>query len=154
MPLDRSRLPEPATYYEGEGVALKGPGKWKTGACTFHNGSDSLRVHAGSGAWVCMSCGVKGGDVLAFHMLRHGLPFIEACKVLGAWVDDDRPPKYRQHPLPFSARAALEVVRFEVLLVAVAACNLAKGIQLASADRERLVQAANRIQFIAEEIGK
>ena len=32
-----------------------------------------------------MTCGAKGGDVLAFHMQRHGLRFIEAARALGAW---------------------------------------------------------------------
>ena len=32
-----------------------------------------------------MVCEAKGGDVIAFHMARYGLPFIEACKALGAW---------------------------------------------------------------------
>lgn len=152
MPFDRSRLPEPLAYFEGEGLTPKGPGKWKTAACHFHDGSDSMRIHAGSGAWVCMSCGAKGGDVLSHHMQRHGLEFVDACKGLGAWVDDGKPSLHK--PLPFSARSGLEVLQFEALLVAVAACNLAKGIELASADRERLVQAAGRIEFIAGEIGK
>lgn len=154
MPFDRSRLPEPISYFEGEGLHLKGPGKWKTARCDFHGGSDSLRVQVASGAWCCMSCGAKGGDLLAYHMQRHGLEFVNACKDLGAWVENERKGSARQAPLSFSARAALEVVRFEVLVVAVAACNLARGIQLASADRERLVEAARRIEFIASEVGK
>lgn len=154
MSLDRTSLPDPAVYFEGEGVPLKGPGKWKTGRCDFHGGSDSLRVNTALGAWVCMSCGEKGGDVLAFHMQRHGLEFVDACKAIGAWVDEGKPASARQAPLPFSARAALEVVRFETLLVAMAACNLAKGVELASGDRERLVKAAARIQFIAEGIAR
>lgn len=152
MAFDRSRLPEPLAYFEGEGLTLKGPGRWKTAACTFHGGRDSMRVNIGGGAWVCMSCGEKGGDVLAFHMRRHGLEFVDACRAIGAWVEDGKTSTAR--PLPFSARAALEVIRFEALLCAVAACNLARGIPLASADRERLVQAAGRIEFIASEIGK
>lgn len=154
MTFERDRLPEPASYFESEGLKLIGPGKWKTSRCDFHGGSDSLRVNTESGAWVCMSCGAKAGDVLGYHMQRHGLEFIEACKALGAWQDDGRPSRGRQAPLPFSARAGLEVIRFEALLVAVAACNLAKGIELASSDRDRLVQAASRIEFIAAEIAK
>lgn len=152
MAFERSSLPDPITYYQGEGLEPKGPGKWKTARCDFHGGSDSLRIHVASGAWCCMSCGAKGGDVLAYHMQRHGLEFIDACKALGAWVDDGKPSKYRQAPLPFTARAGLEVIAFEALLVAVAAGNLAKGIELASADRERLLQASSRIRFIAEEV--
>jgi len=33
-----------------------------------------------------MVCGARGGDVLAFHMHKHGLHFVDACKQLGAWV--------------------------------------------------------------------
>lgn len=153
MGFDRTRVPEPAAFYESEGLRLIGPGKWKTGACIFHGGSDSMRVNiAERGAWVCMSCGAKGGDPLSYYMQKHDVEFVEACKALGAWVDDGKPTK--ASALPFSARSALEVVRFEALLCAVAACNLAKGIELASADRERLVQAAARIEFIAAEIDR
>lgn len=152
MSFDRTRLPDAANYFEGEGLKLTGPGKWKTSRCDFHGGSDSMRVNVASGAWVCMSCGVKGGDVLAFHMQCHGLEFVDACKALGAWVEDGKPS--RSTPLPFSARSALEVLKFETLLVALAACSLARGVELTAADRERLLQSASRIGFIAEEVGK
>lgn len=151
MPFDRGLLPEPIAYFESEGVPLVGPGKWMTGPCLEHGGSDSTRVHRETGAWVCMSCGVKGGDVLSFHMQRHGLDFVSAAKALGAWVEHGR-GSYRQAPLPLSARAGLEVVSFECLLVATAACNLARGIELQTNDRDRLVEAASRIRFIAEEV--
>lgn len=154
MAFDRSLLPSAESYLDREGVRLSGRGKWRTGPCLQHGSSDSLRVNVESGAFVCMAgCGFKGGDVLAYHMQRHGLEFGEACKSLGAWVEDLRSSGSKvQAALPFSARSALEVVRFEALLVAVCACNLARGIELASADRERLVQAAARIEFIAAEI--
>lgn len=155
MTLDRARLPDTLAYFEREELPLKGPGKWKTGPCPFHGGSDSLRVNIERGGWCCMSCGEKGGDVLAFHMLRHGLGFVRACIDLGCWVQDARAGRPARHkPLPFSARDALEVLQFEALLVAVAACNLARGVQLAAGDRERLVQAAGRIRFIGEAIGR
>jgi hypothetical protein len=32
-----------------------------------------------------MACGTRGGDVLAFHMRRYELGFIDAAKSLGAW---------------------------------------------------------------------
>jgi hypothetical protein len=34
-----------------------------------------------------MSCGARGGDVLAFLRLRCGLGFVEAARRLGAWRD-------------------------------------------------------------------
>ena len=65
MSFNRDALPEPIGYFEGMGLNLRGPGKWKTTRCEFHGGSDSMRVNTSSGAWVCMACGAKGGDVLA-----------------------------------------------------------------------------------------
>lgn len=153
MTFDRSRLPQPADHWDREGLKLTGHGKWRTTECRMHGGSDSLRVNLETGAFVCMAgCGLKGGDVLGYRMQMHGEDFVDACKALGCWVEDGKPSRVK--PLPFSARSALEVVRFEVLFVAVAACNLARGIELASADRDRLVKAAGRLQLIAEETGK
>jgi hypothetical protein len=46
----------------------------------------SLRKRIETGAFYCMVCGAHGGDVLAFHMQRHGrLRFIDAARALGAW---------------------------------------------------------------------
>lgn len=149
----RDRLPDAAEYFDLEGVPLKGPGRWKTGPCHFHGGSDSLRVNVRSGGWCCMNCGTKGGDVLAYAMQRHGMEFIDAAKALGAW-DEATPRGSAPHkPRAFSARAAVEVLRFESLLVATAACNLAKGIALSDADRKRLVEAAGRILSLTQEFG-
>lgn len=152
MSFDRARLPDPLAFYaDREGLTLTGRGRWRTGPCREHDGSDSARYNVETGAFVCMAgCGLKGGDVLAYHMRMHGVDFVQACKDLSCWVEDGRPSRVK--PLPFSARDGLEVVRFECLLVAVAAGNLAKGVELASADRERLLQAAGRIQFVAEAI--
>lgn len=147
----RNRLPDPVDFFELEGVPLKGPGRWKTGPCHFHGGSDSMRVNVQTGAWVCMNCGIKGGDVLSYAMQRHGMEFIDAAKALGAW-DEATPRGNAPHkPRGFSARAAVEVLRRETLLVCVAACNLAKGLVVSDVDRKRLVEAAARIQLVTEE---
>ena len=93
MPFDRTLLPDPVTYFENQGLTLKGPrsAKWKTTVCNFHGGSDSMRVNVATGAWVCMSCGEKGGDVLAYEIKDGGREFVDAAKALGCWVDDGRP---------------------------------------------------------------
>lgn len=148
----RDRLPDPVSFFEAEGINLTGPGKWKTGRCDFHGGSDSLRVNTEAGGWCCMACGEKGGDVLAYRMKLHGEEFIEAARALGAWDESSAPRGIRHKPLPFSARAALEVLRFDALHVAVAACNLAQGCALTEEDRAALVAAAGRIQRVAEEV--
>jgi hypothetical protein len=152
MSFDRNRLPDPITYFEALGHTLKGPAraKWKTTNCTFHGGRDSMRINTITGAWVCMSCGVKGGDVLAYEMQGTNMDFADAAKALGAWIHDGKPePKRKPTALP--ARAALEVLGFEATLCAVAAGNLAQGLALSDADRKRLLVCSRRITRLAED---
>ena len=149
MPFDRNLLPDPTSYFEEQGLKLAGPrsAKWKTTECRFHDGSDSMRVNTSTGAWVCMSCGKKGGDVLAYELSVTGADFVEAAKAIGAWFDDGKPytpPK----PTPMSPRAALSALAFEATFTAVAAGNMAKGVVLTNADRDRLMTAAGRINLL------
>lgn len=82
----RERLPNPADYFQAQGLKLTGGGERKSAVCPFHNDTKpSLRVRLDTGGFRCMVCGANGGDVLAFHRQRHGLPFIEAARALGAW---------------------------------------------------------------------
>jgi hypothetical protein len=149
MSFDRDRLPEPLGYFEGQGLKLSKRGKWRTTECRFHGGSDSMRINTATGAWVCMSCGAKGGDVLAYDIAAHGVEFVTAAKALGAWVEDGKPEPNRK-PAPLPPRSALEVLAFETTLTAVAAGNLAHGVTLSAKDRARLMTAANRINKLAE----
>lgn len=149
MSFDRNHLPDPASYFEAEGLKLDGRGKWRTTECKFHDGSDSMRINLASGGWCCMSCNAKGGDVLAYHMQAHGLEFVEAAKALGAWVDDGRPVQ-PQKPAPLPPRAALQVIGFEANLAAIAAANIARGVALSDVDLSRLLTAANRITRLVE----
>ena len=83
---NRRLLPKPADYYASEGIRLLGRGAWRDAVCPFHPDTNpSMRVHIEKGAFRCMACGARGGDVLAFHMKSHGLRFTEAAKSLGAW---------------------------------------------------------------------
>ena len=83
---DRNLLPNPSKYYSEQGLKLTGGGEWKQALCSFHTDTKpSLRVRLDSGSFCCMACGVKGSDVLAFHMKRYGMGFKEAAKSLGAW---------------------------------------------------------------------
>ena len=150
MPFDRRNLPDAVSYYESEGLKLTSRGKWRTTECKFHGGSDSMRINADSGAFACMAgCGARGGDVLAYHMAQHGLEFVEAAKALGAWIDDGRPaPQHK--PAPLSPRQALEVLAAECNLVAIAAGNMAQGVHLTIAERQRLLTASNRITRLVE----
>ncbi len=151
MSFDRSLLPEPQGYFENQGLVLKGSSnsKWKTTSCTFHGGSDSMRVLIGSGGWICMNCGESGGDVLAYEMKANGKKFIDAAKDLGCWKDDGRmqPPL---NSLSISARQALTIITFESTLVAIEAERVANGAKLTRDDICRLILSANRISRIAE----
>jgi hypothetical protein len=93
--------------------------------------------------------GQRGGDVLSHHIAAHTLEFVEAAKALGAWVDYGK-LQIQQKPTPLPPRAALEVLEFESLIVAVAAGNIAKGIKLSAADQARVMTCAGRIGRLAE----
>jgi hypothetical protein len=84
----RDRLPSSTKYYAQQGIRLHGGGEWRSGICPFHpDQMPSLRVRMETGAFRCMACGVKGGDVLDFHRLRYGMTFVQAARALGAWED-------------------------------------------------------------------
>ena len=152
MGFDRTKLPEPANYFESEGLVLKGPSTapWKTTQCDFHGGSDSMRVNVKNGAFKCMNCGEGGGDILAYAMKKHLLEFVPAAKSLGAWVDDGK-LHTQSKPTTLAPRLAIQVLALESTLSAVAASNVANGIALSEADRARLLVCANRISRIAQE---
>ena len=150
MGFNREALPEPLGYYEAQGLTFRErKGKWRTTRCDFHQGSDSLRVNTATGAWVCMSCGIHGGDVLAYEMQLTGADFVSAAKALGCWTDDGK-PAIQSKPTPISARAALQALSFESLLVAMEAARVAKGAKPSEADKARVLAASNRIIRIAE----
>lgn len=149
---DRSRLPEPAAYFESIGLNLTGPksSPWRTTSCNFHGGSDSLRVKVQNGAWVCMNCGVKGGDILAYHMQANDLEFIQAAKELGCW-DGNSNSNIPVKVASFSPRLALEVLSLETSIVYVLACDMVKSNALMETDKQRLMTCAARINLIAKE---
>lgn len=150
MGFNREALPEPLGYYESQGLTFRErKGRWRTTRCDFHQGSDSMRVNVSTGAWVCMACGVHGGDVLSYEMQLTGTDFVSAAKALGAWIDDGKPTTQNK-PTPIPARAALQALSFEALLVAMEAARVAKGATPTEADKARVLAASNRIIRIAE----
>jgi DNA primase len=147
----KDRLPNPISYFEGEGVRLVGPGRWKTGPCAFHGGRDSLRVNTQSGGWCCMACGAKGGDVLAFHMQMHGMGFVEAARALDAYVDDGRTHRGADKPATLSARDAMQLVANELLVLFLVIADVRAGVIPSDADWQRFVKAAGRVESLARE---
>ena len=83
---DRASLPPARTVYEREfGHALGRERRgWAQTKCCFHDGQSkaSLSVNLQEGQFCCFSCGVKGGDVVAFVRLRYKLSFVDAAKEL------------------------------------------------------------------------
>lgn len=150
MGFERDRLPDPVSYFENQGLTLRGPGKWKTTRCNFHDGSDSMRVNTASGAWVCMACGAKGGDVLAYEMQATGTEFVRAAQELGAWVDDGRPPPSTK-PAALPPRAALAALAHETSLLFIEAARMTRGYVPTPDDIARMGQAAGTIQLIAQD---
>lgn len=85
---NRERLPKPGEYYLKQGLRLRGGAEWKSAICPFHEDKNpSLRLRLDSGGFRCMVCGAHGSDVLAFHMQRYKLGFVEAARALGAWEE-------------------------------------------------------------------
>lgn len=154
MGFERDRLPDPVSYFEAEGLRLKGPNssKWKTTECRFHGGSDSMRVNTQTGAFVCMAgCGAKGGDILSYAMQAHGIEFVEAAKSLGAWVEDGKPRHVPVNPPALPARAALQVLELEIYLVVIEASRIAKGHVPTEEELSRILTASNRILNITRD---
>lgn len=59
----------------------------------------------------------------------------------------DKPIEHHEPPVrkPYPAADVLEAVAFEVLFVATTAANIANGVEISAADRERLMLANDRI---------
>jgi hypothetical protein len=84
----RAYLPNPQRYYAVQFPDMKLHPKslWISVLCCFHKeNSPSLRINLHSGGFICFGCGVKGGDLVAFHQRRYGLTFIQTVDFFNAW---------------------------------------------------------------------
>ncbi|WP_342616574.1 CHC2 zinc finger domain-containing protein [Rhodoferax sp. GW822-FHT02A01] len=138
------------SYFESQGVPMPKGKVWVSTICQFHGGRQTMRIHKVSGSWKCMSCMEGGGDVLAYHMKRNGLEFIEAAKALGAWVEDGKPAIQRK-PTSLPPIKALQVLAVESNLIAIAGHNVHNGVVLTESDLRRVRVAARRIDQIQKE---
>ena len=87
--IDRGSLPTPVRYLRERALlAGKRRGEWASIYCPAHkSGAEahpSLRVSLGDGHFRCMTCGAKGGDIIALHRLLTGCGFAQAVRELGA----------------------------------------------------------------------
>lgn len=86
--LNRSLIPEPASVLMQFGVKVKYTNKagYLVCNCPFHEETNpSFNMHSIEGNFKCYSCGVKGGDVIAFYQQKTGKRFVYTIKDLGAW---------------------------------------------------------------------
>lgn len=89
---------------------------------------------------------MSGGPYAELEPARRAACALDDIAVASrAWKRANRRPR------AISARDALVALQFEALLVAVAAGNLAHGVDLSDEDRERLTLAAARIGVIVDE---
>ena len=77
----------PDDFYRSELPAMPPPrgGGWRDGGlCPFHldKHTGSFRVHLETGAFTCLSCGAKGGDIIAFIQQRDGMSCLEVVQKL------------------------------------------------------------------------
>lgn len=54
------------------------------GLCPFHedHSAGSFKVNLDSGAFICFSCGAKGGDIIAYMIRKYDLSFLDVLKTL------------------------------------------------------------------------
>lgn len=81
--LNKDNLPTPEVYYHGQNLKFKGTGEWRSAICPFHDDTKpSLRINIKNGAFKCMVCHTKGGDIIEFHKKKYNLNFKEALNFL------------------------------------------------------------------------
>ena len=90
---DRGSLPVPARYLWEQGLlAGKIRGEWAAIRCPAHKAGReahaSMRVSLADGHFRCMTCGAKGGDIIALHRLITGAGFVQAVRELGGRFHD------------------------------------------------------------------
>jgi hypothetical protein len=146
-------LPSAERYCEHHGLPLIPPrGKWRSTRCDLCGASKAMRINTESNGWCCMSCGQKGGDMLALHIALTGMDFVSAARELGAYVDDDKPGALPRKARAISAGDALELLYQDAMLVWVAAQNLVQGVVLTKRDIDDLTAATRRVLLVTQEV--
>jgi len=89
MPFKRELLPPPSVFFARELKRMSRPSRgWARALCPFHRDHNpSFVVNLTTGGFFCFACQAKGGDILAFVMLRDKLDFQAAAREVGAWCD-------------------------------------------------------------------
>ena len=127
-----------------DGVRETGYGKYVARCSAHDDRSPSLAISEGDGGRLLLHCwaGCETEAVLS----AVGLTFSD--------VMPERPASdqhaYKPMRKRFNASQVLRVLRPEAILVAIAAENIAEGITLSDADRDRVFNAACRIRAAAD----
>jgi DNA primase len=106
--VDRSALPQARSFYWSELGELRRPDRkgWAApkAGCPFHasESKTSFHVNLDSGGFHCFGCDAKGGDVIAFVMLRYKLSFPDALKRLDIDTNFRRPREPKKIDPPMS----------------------------------------------------
>lgn len=85
---DDYNLPSPVNYYLKIFPNIPFRQDWIKVLCPFHDDhSPSLSINLKEGWFKCHTCGVGGGGITKFHMMKYGLSFQETIKRLegGRW---------------------------------------------------------------------
>jgi len=89
----RERLPAASHFYGHELGKLHAAGRNHARcACPFHGGKNptAFSINLLTGGFNCFNCGVHGSSIVDYVMLRDHVGFTMACKILGAWDDNNR----------------------------------------------------------------
>jgi len=128
-----------------EGVKQVGHNRWMAKCSAHDDRSPSLSIRETDEGILRIKCFAEcgGADVMG---------------AVGLGLSDLYPEPLKHHSAPgkpnhwHASREALRILHPEVLLVAIAAENLASGIDLTDDDRDRLILAAQRIRRAAEAV--
>ena len=111
----------------------------------------------GEGNRSTLSIGVGDTGAVLFKCFKSECDPEAITGALGLNLSDLFPPKLtgsapmRRRGL-LSASQALDLLHTEAQLVALAGSNLAHGVELTDADRDRVLQAAGRIAYLRDEV--
>jgi hypothetical protein len=139
-------LPNDASYYTGSNVdrllshlhkvKKTGPHRW-TACCPSHDDRNP-------------SLGIRDDNGAIGVICRAGCTFFEIAAAVGMNPADFFPPRssFNGRPVknPFPATDVLRSIQTEAMIVAVAASDIAKGVQLTEERKSRLMVAVGRIQ--------
>ena len=127
-----------------EKVRQRAPGQWSARCPAHSDKGPSLSVRESTEGAVLLHC--FAGCGVASIVAAMGL---DMADLFPPRTLSGREPK--RTPRLLTPAQALELLDSEALLVAVAAANVAHGVVLTQADRERIAQAARRIGWLRQE---